>query len=167
MRPSDDFPEFYQAGYARTVAMIAAITGNRAEAEDIAQEAYARALARWPRLREYDLPEAWVRKVALRIAIDSVRRLRRGLLTSARLAARREPPGPEPGDGLKYTALGAALMELPVRERQVLVLHYLADLPVEAIARECGLAAGTVKTRLAAGRRHLEERLSQQPEAVA
>jgi len=62
--------------------------------------------------------------------------------------------------------LGAALLDLPIRERQVVVLHYLADLPVDEIARECGLPAGTVKTRLAAGRRHLAERLAQYPEAV-
>jgi RNA polymerase sigma-70 factor (ECF subfamily) len=87
VRPSDDFQEFYLAGYGRTVAMAAALTGSRQEAEDIAQEAYARALARWPRLRGYDLPEAWVRRVALRLAIDSGRRARRGLLATARIPA--------------------------------------------------------------------------------
>jgi RNA polymerase sigma-70 factor, ECF subfamily len=167
VRPGDDFPEFYQASYGRMVAIVAAVAGSRSEAEDAVQEAYARALARWSRLRGYDLPEAWVRKVALRIAIDSGRRHRRSLQTSARIAAQREAPRPEPGDDLRYTALGVALMELPVRERHVLVLYYLADLPVAAIAQECGLPAGTVKTRLAAGRRHLELRLSQHPEAVA
>src|SRR4029077_1087734 len=125
------------------------------------------ALLRWSRLRTYDMPEAWVRKVALRIAIDSGRRARRSLVISARLAAQREAPELTPGDDLRYTALGTALMDLPVRERQVLVLHYLPDLSSAAIAGECGLPAGTVKTRLAAARRHLEQRLSQQPEAVA
>ena len=167
MRPGDDFQEFYQAGYGRTVAMVAAITGSRHEAEDIAQEAYSRALVRWPRLRAYDLPEAWVRRVAIRLAVDSGRRVRRGLLASARIAAERQPPGPEPGDDLRYTALGAALADLQVRERVVVVLHYLADLPVDAIARECGLPVSTVKSRLASGRRHLEQRLTQHPEAVA
>jgi RNA polymerase sigma-70 factor (ECF subfamily) len=81
-RPREDFQEFYQASYGRTVAMVAAVAGSRHEAEDIAQEAYARALARWSRLRAYDLPEAWVRKVALRLAIDSGRRLRRGALAA-------------------------------------------------------------------------------------
>ncbi len=166
MLAGDDFQEFYQVGYGRTVAMVTAITGSRHEAEDIAQEAYSRALARWSRLRGYDLPEAWVRRVAIRLAIDSGRRLRRGLLISVRMAAEPQPAGPEPGDDLKYTALGAALADLPVRERIVVVLHYLADLPVETIARECGLPASTVKARLAAGRRHLEQRLTHHPEAV-
>lgn len=73
----DDFQDFYLASYGRTVAMVAAILGSRHEAEDVAQEAYARALARWSRLHGYDVPEAWVRKVALRIAIDAGRRHRR------------------------------------------------------------------------------------------
>lgn len=161
------FEEFYQASYGRTVALVAAITGSRHEAEDVAQEAYARALARWGRLRGYDLPEAWVRKVALRIAIDSGRKRRRSLATGVRLAAQRCPAGPEPADDLKYTPLGAALLSLPLHERQVIVLHYVADLPVHVIARESGLSVGTVKTRLAAGRRHLEQSLTKRSEGVA
>jgi RNA polymerase sigma-70 factor, ECF subfamily len=167
LRHTDDFEEFYRAGYGRTVAMLAAITGSLAEAEDVAQEAYSRALARWSRLHGYDLPEAWVRKVALRLAIDSRRRLRRTMATAARLAAQRQPRGPEPADDLKYTPLGAALASLPLHERQVIVLHYVADLPVDAIAAECNLPVGTVKTRLGIARRHLEQQLASRPEAVS
>jgi RNA polymerase sigma-70 factor, ECF subfamily len=161
------FEEFYQASYGRTVALVAAITGSRHEAEDVAQEAYARALARWRRLRGYDLPEAWVRKVALRIAIDSGRWRRRNLAVGVRLAAQRRPAGPEPADDLKYSPIGVALLGLPLHERQVIVLHYVADLPVHVIARESGLPIGTVKTRLAAGRRHLEQCLTKRSEGVA
>jgi RNA polymerase sigma-70 factor, ECF subfamily len=161
------FEEFYYATYGRTVALVAAITGSRHEAEDVAQEAYARALARWSRLRGYDLPEAWVRKVALRIAIDSRRRLRRNLAATVRLTAQRRLAGPEPADDLKFTPLGMALLGLPLHEREVIVLHYVADLPVHVIARESGLPLGTVKTRLAAGRRHLEQCLASQREGVA
>ena len=166
MPSSDDFREFYEASYGRTVAVVAGIVGSRPEAEDIAQEAYARALTRWSLLRGYQQPDAWVRKVALRLAIDTGRRHRRRMAAAARLAAERPPGRPEPGDDLRFSPLGAALADLPLRERQVLVLHYVADLPVDAIAREFGVPPGTVKTRLSAGRRHLEERLSQHPEAV-
>ena len=166
MPSSVEFQEFYEASYGRTVAMLAAIVGSRAEAEDIAQEAYARALARWTLLRGYQMPDAWVRKVALRLAIDSGRRHRRRLAAEAKLAAQRHPDEPSPGDDLQFGRLGAALLALPLRERQVLVLHYVADLPVDAIAREFGLPPGTVKTRLVAGRRHLEARLAEHPEAI-
>jgi RNA polymerase sigma-70 factor (ECF subfamily) len=165
-RSGEDFDDFYLASYGRTVAMVAALVGSRHEAEDIAQEAYARALARWRLLRAYDLPQAWVRKVALRLAIDAGRRQRRRVATMTQLAMLRQPPTADPGDDLLHTPLGRALLSLPLPERQVLALHYVADLPVNTIARECGLSPGTVKSRLAAGRRHLEARLSQHPEAV-
>jgi len=148
------------------VAMATAMLGDRREAEDVAQEAFARALARWSRLRRYDQPGAWVRTVALRLAIDSARRARRGVRATVALAAQRRPDDPEPSDALPFTALGAALRTLPLRERHVIVLHYLADLPVAEIARECGLPSGTVKARLAAGRKRLGQQLGCQPEEV-
>jgi RNA polymerase sigma-70 factor (ECF subfamily) len=162
--PADDqFEHFYQANYRRIVAVVAAVLGDTAEAEDVAQEAFARALARWPRIAGYDLPDAWVRRVALRLAVDSGRRLGRIRRLTARLssastseaAAETDPMGPLPS-----TELTAALLRVPLRQREVLVLHYLADLPVEVIARERGLPAGTVKTRLSAGRRRLERELA-------
>ena len=54
--PTDDFAEFYEASYGRVVALVAAIAGERHQAEDIAQEAFARALTRWSRVARYDLP---------------------------------------------------------------------------------------------------------------
>ena len=83
------------------------------------------------------------------------------------LAAQRRPAEPEPADALPFTALGAALRALPLRERHVIVLHYLADLPVAEIARECGLPSGTVKARLVSGRRRLGQELGCLPEEVA
>jgi RNA polymerase sigma-70 factor (ECF subfamily) len=152
VRPDDEFGEFYQANYGRVVAMATAMLGDRREAEDVAQEAFARALARWSRLRRYDQPGAWVRTVALRLAIDSGRRVRRGMRATVALAAQRRPDHPEPSDALPFTALGAALGALPLRERHVIVLHYLADLPVDEVAALLGVPSGTVKSRLSRAR---------------
>lgn len=163
MRQSQDFEDFYQANYVRLVLILSAVLGDRQEAEDAAQEAFARALARWPRVSGYDLPEMWVRRVALRIAVDSHRRWRRRRDASDRLQAAGAPAETEPSDALPFTELGRALMRLPLREREVLVLHYVADMPVERIATDRGLPAGTVKDRLAAGRRRLERELAACP----
>ena len=67
---------------------------------------------------------------------------------------------------LTATALHLALMRLPLPQRQVLVLYYLADLPVNDIARDCGVSVGTVRTRLAAGRQRLERELRETGEEV-
>jgi RNA polymerase sigma-70 factor, ECF subfamily len=53
---TDDFEEFYKASYRRVVALVAAIVGDRHQAEDIAQEAFSRALTRWHRVARYELP---------------------------------------------------------------------------------------------------------------
>jgi hypothetical protein len=100
----DDFDAFYAATYARLVGQLYAVTGDLAEAEDVVQEAFARAVVRWPRLRGYDLPEAWVRRVAVNLARQGLRRTRRRLRLLVRLA----PPPPDPGpsvDGLVLAGL--------------------------------------------------------------
>ena len=90
MTRTTEFEGFYQASYGRIVALLLGVPGERQKAEDAAQEAFARALARWPRLSSYEVPEAWVRRVALRLAVDSGRRWRRGLRLSARLTGTRQ-----------------------------------------------------------------------------
>jgi RNA polymerase sigma-70 factor (ECF subfamily) len=162
-----DFEEFYAANYGKVAALVAAVLGDRHEADDVAQEAFARALARWPRVSGYELPEAWVRQVAMRLAIDSTRRLRRMLRNMPLLRAAARPAEPEPGDSLAFTALGRALSRIPMREREVIVLHYVADLSVEQIAHDRNIPAGTVKARLASGRRRLELGLAQDHEEVS
>jgi RNA polymerase sigma-70 factor, ECF subfamily len=79
---TEDFDSFYAAVFARLVGQLAVVTGDRHEAEDVVQEAMARAASRWPRLRSYEAPEAWVRRVAFNLAVSGHRRARR------RLAAR-------------------------------------------------------------------------------
>lgn len=96
MKQGRDFEDFYAANYGKIAALVTAVTGDRHEAHDIAQKAFARALARWPRVSSYELPEAWVRHVAMRLAIDSARRIRRTLraMPLLRAGGRRWPsPG--------------------------------------------------------------------------
>jgi len=71
--PRQEFGEFYQAVFGRLVGQLVLVIGDLHEAEDIAQEALARAAARWSRLRDYDVPEAWVRRWR-RPRVDAARR---------------------------------------------------------------------------------------------
>lgn len=154
MEGGGDFDAFYRDSYARLVRQLWAVTGSRQDAEDVVQEAFVRAAARWGRVGAYELPEAWVRQVAIRLARNELRRVRRGLAALLRLR-----PVQQDGPSEDRPALIVALRDLPLRYRQVLVLHYLADLPVQQIAAELDLPQGTVTTQLARGRLALAQRL--------
>jgi RNA polymerase sigma-70 factor, ECF subfamily len=120
------------------------------DAQELVQEAFARLLPRWDRVRRYDEPAAWVTTVAIRLWLSKRRHLgvrRRGLMRLAQLPAA-TPTQP----GVESVALASALDKLPRDRRAVLVLHYLDDQPVETIARVLDLPVGTVKSRLSRGR---------------
>jgi RNA polymerase sigma-70 factor (ECF subfamily) len=151
----DDFDAFYAASYGRVVGQLFVVVGDLTEAEDVVQEAFTRAAARWSRIRTYEAPEAWVRRVALNQAFTAMRRAKRQLRLLGRLAPPQDAPEP-PSDVLD---LLAAMRGLPVSQREVLVLHYLVELSLDEVARHLRIPGGTAKSRLARGRRALAEAL--------
>ena len=162
MTSSDGFDEFYQGTFGRLVGQVYLVTGDLGDAEDAVQEAFARASARWSTVRAFNLPEQWVRRVAMNLALDGLRRGRRRLAAFARLAASTA----EAPISVERIALAEALRTLPRGYRQVIVLHHLLDLPVEQVARELGIPVGTVKARLFRGRRALARWLDPAAEEV-
>jgi RNA polymerase sigma-70 factor, ECF subfamily len=159
-----EFEELYTSAFGRLVGQLFLITGDLHEAEEVVQEAFTRAAGRWQRLRDYDLPEQWIRRVAINLATDGRRRGQRRLAALAQLDADTDavvPPISE--DGL---AVAAALATLPRRHRQVVVLHYLLDLPVREVARQLAVPVGTVKSRLARARTALAAQLDTEIDQV-
>jgi RNA polymerase sigma-70 factor (ECF subfamily) len=156
------FDEFYAGAVGRLVGQLFPVTGDLHEAEEVVQEAFTRAAARWQRLRDYDLPEAWVRRVAINLAADRARNLRRRARAMRRLQT---PPEALPAS-VEALALAEALRTLPIRQRQVLVLHYLVDLQVEEIAQTLGMPQGTVKSLLSRGRHALAAKLGETEEVL-
>jgi RNA polymerase sigma-70 factor, ECF subfamily len=155
------FEEFYTGVIGRMLGQLFLVTGDLHEAEEVVQEAFARAAVRWSQLQDYEVPEAWVRRVAMNLAADRSRKLRR----QARAILRIGPPPEIPTVSVEALALAEALGRLPVRQRQVIVLYYLIGLPVAEVARTLGLRDGTVKSLLARGRRALAAKLDE-PEEV-
>jgi RNA polymerase sigma-70 factor (ECF subfamily) len=156
--------ELYHASYRRLVTQMYAFTTDLTEAQDVVQEAFARALARPGGLSDVDAPEAWLRTVALNVVRRRWRR--RQILDTILLRDRpvaqlvASAPGPERAD------LQAALAELPRQYREVIVLHYLADLAVDEVARLLDVPVGTVKSRLSRARAALGARLHGYPNEV-
>jgi RNA polymerase sigma-70 factor, ECF subfamily len=157
------FDEFYAGAYRRVVGQVFALLGDLAEAEDVTQDAFAKASFQWKRIAAYDQPEAWVRRVAFNHAYNSTRRARRWL----QAMARHGPPQEVPALSADRLDLHHALGRLAPRHREVLVLHYVAELPLEEVARQLRLPLGTVKSRLSRARGALAQQLGDQREGVA
>ena len=151
MRDADDFDAFYVATQQRLLAQLYAMTGDRGEAQDCLQEAYARAWQRWGSISSYDDPVAWVRTVAWRIATSRWHRTR----NAATAWTRHGPPADLAPPGEDTVTLVAALKQIPDAQRRAIVLHHLGGLSVEEIARETAAPTGTVKARLSRGRQAL------------
>ncbi|WP_433206526.1 RNA polymerase sigma factor [Dactylosporangium sp. CS-047395] len=153
--PEPPFSEFYGAHFQRIALQLYAYLGDHAEAQDLAQEAFCRALEQWPRISRYADPAGWVRRVAWNLATSRLRRLRTAL---GFLARQREQhvDGPTPD----RVALVAALGTLPATQRRALVLHHLGGLGVAEIAEQEGVAEGTVRSWLTRGRAKVKSQLT-------
>ena len=152
-----DLDDLYDASYRRLVVQLYAICGDLADAEDAVQEAFVTAIRKSKELRRVSNPEAWIRTVALN-------RLRAGWRHSAvvkRYQARLPAPQAAVEIGPEHVAIVTALADLPADQRQVVVLHYLADLRTSDIAAELGVPEGTVKSRLSRARERLVELLGE------
>ena len=144
------FPDLFRLAYRVSFRVL----GDRGDAEDVAQEALARCHVRWSRLR--DRPQGWVVTVATNLAIDRLRRRQRSTGPVGEPIALVETHLSERID------LAHALRRLPRRQRQVVVLRYLADWPELEVAEALGCTPGTVKSHASRGlahlRHHLEDR---------
>ncbi|MFC0108247.1 SigE family RNA polymerase sigma factor [Kibdelosporangium aridum] len=145
------FAELYEASYRRIVVATYGLVGDLGEAEELAQEAFAIAYDRRRRVRATDNPEAWLYTVAINLA----RRRWRRRNTLDRLLRRETPAQPvESPDSWagEHLELHAAIKKLSYEHRAVVVLHYLADMPVDEVATTLDIPVGTVKSRLARAR---------------
>ena len=134
------------------------MTGDRGHAEDVAQEALARAYRRWDVVGGYDRPGAWTRRVALNLATSARRRRRSERAALARVAGRPAEAVADPAG--TDTEIWEVVRTLPRRQATALVLYYLADESIASVADSMGCAEGTAKAHLHQGRAALARRLS-------
>ncbi len=160
MAGAPDLDELYDASYRRLVVQLYALCGDLADAEDAVQEAFVTALRKRSDFARVSSPEAWLRTVALN-------QLRRGWRHAA--VVRRyqgKVPGPQHSVeiGPEHVAIVTALAEVDPDQREVVVLHHLADLGTADIAAELGVPEGTVKSRLSRARARLAPLLDEREE---
>lgn len=147
-----DFTRFYEGEVPRLTRSVTLVTGDAALAEDVVAEAFARAWSRWPQVRATNRPGAWVMRVALNLANDRWRR-RKVERRKERMIARAEEswdPAPQVDQ-----RLWQAVRDLPVHERTLVALRYIADLSQAEIAEALGVPTGTVASGLNRARHKL------------
>lgn len=142
----DGVEELYRAHFGPLSGYAQSLTGDPGAAVDIAQEAFTRLLARWRSVRD---ARAWLFFVATNLARDYWRGLARDRdLTDRAAPAAVVSPAHDPW-------LRDLVERLPARQRQAVLLHYYADIPIDEIARLLHVPTGTVKRRLHDGRQRL------------
>jgi RNA polymerase sigma-70 factor (ECF subfamily) len=151
--------------YERVHAICRRIAGGRRDADDACQEAMIKIVRSLPRFDGRSSFGTWAYRVATNAALDELRRRRR---RPALRAVGDDDGSEEPADGLAERrvtsvedrlALDAALDELPEDFRVAVVLRDVADLDYDEIAAALDVPIGTVKSRIARGRRALADRL--------
>jgi RNA polymerase sigma factor (sigma-70 family) len=127
----------------RLVGSLQLFCGNRETAEDVAQEALARTIERWERVRVMASPEAWTYRVAFNIARSQARRRLVERRAVHRLAARRSAMVPDTAAAI---AIRDAVAALPPRQRAAIIARFYAGLSVDDASQALDCAPGTVKS---------------------
>jgi DNA-directed RNA polymerase specialized sigma24 family protein len=154
-----DFAEFYREARDDCLRTVLVSVGDRDTAQDLVDEAFARACASWRTVSRHPAPRAWVVRTALNAGVSRWRR------------RHREVPVPDPGMVTDLAAapgaagvpvdprVMAALLRLPARQRQVIALRLFLDLDTARCAEVLGVAPSTVKAHLARALAALREDL--------
>jgi RNA polymerase sigma-70 factor, ECF subfamily len=152
-----EFDEFFASTYPAIVRSATLVVGDREVARELAQDAFVKALVHWKRVRGYKHPTAWVRTVAVRMALRA----------KAREPARGALPDSAVSDRVADVDLLHVITQLSPMQRAAIALHYLDDLPVDEVASTLGCAPSTARVHLHRGRARLAELLDEERDDVA
>jgi RNA polymerase sigma-70 factor (sigma-E family) len=143
--------ELFSAHSRRLVGALTVYTGDRGEAEDLVQEAFARVHGSPRRLRDPDRMVSYLYSVAFNLARTRWRR-QRSLGRALQRLGRSAEAGPDIAAASLQASVAeettAAVTALPERQRACVVLHYYTELSVAETAAALGISTNSVKTHL-------------------
>jgi len=154
------FEEYAAARWPALYRTALLLTGQPAEAEDLAQTTLVKVYAAWAKVSRADAPDAYVRRMLVNeLTSDRRRGARRASLLPAPV-----PPADlaRHDDPAQRLDLWNQVLALPPRQRAVLVLRFYEDLTETQTAHVLGVSVGTVKSQAHAALRTLRTRLDQQ-----
>lgn len=153
--PSDEYTGFVRAEYPQVLRTVELMLADRETALDVTQEAFARLYLHWRKASRYDHPGAYVRRIAVNLAISHLRRRRvqDRLLRAAAAAPSEEPTYRDP-------SILAAVRRLPPSQRAATILFYFEDQPSSEVARILRCSESTARAHLHKARAKLTRLLA-------
>ena len=144
-----DFAEFYRRSRDDCLRTVLISLGDQDTAQELVAEAFARACASWRTVSRHPAPAAWVVRTALNMNISRWRRRRREVAVPDPSVVADLPANDGVANSSVDPRIMAALMRLPVRQRQVVALRLLLDLDTRGTAEVLGIAPNTVMAHMA------------------
>jgi RNA polymerase sigma-70 factor (sigma-E family) len=141
----------FERQYRPMVRLAELLLADRASAEDVTQEAFARLYVRFDRLWDPEAAGAYLRVMVVNLARSALRRRLVALRYLQREPSREPSVGDVAGATADHEAAISALRHLPRRQRECLVLRYYLDQPEAEIATTLGISSGSVKTHTSRG----------------
>ncbi|MGH3507942.1 MAG: SigE family RNA polymerase sigma factor [Nocardioidaceae bacterium] len=168
MRQRDEvaFTSFVTAQWPGLLRTAFLLTGDHQLAEDLAQATLTKVYVAWPRITRMDHPGAYARKVMTNQATSWWRRRSASELPADLGAGEAWHEGFDDSVAQSCT-VWKAVLDLPRRQRAVVVLRYYQDLTIPEIASVLDMAEGTVKSHLNAAKRTLGAHLGETHTIVA
>jgi RNA polymerase sigma-70 factor, ECF subfamily len=163
-----DFERLYRNTYRRILGTLVTLLGDRAAAEDCAQDTFERAYRRWSSWRPDAPIEAWLHRIAINVAISHRRHQRLGQVGELLRRLGRPASPPDPAALAERSDLIAALRKLPAKQAAALVMRHHHGYSNVEIAAALGVPEPTVASRLGAARKQLQVALtdSRRPKMV-
>jgi RNA polymerase sigma-70 factor (sigma-E family) len=140
------FEDLLKQRLPAVLRFAAALTGDRASAEDVVQEVLIRVHQRWAKIGRLDQPEMYIRKMIVNEFLSSRRKLWRLVPSGRGSEVDERVTSDHAARHADRDELLGELAKLPRRQRAVLVLRYYEELPDAAIAEILGCAPGTVRS---------------------
>jgi len=152
--PTPGFDEIFVAEFAAVERTVFLVVHDRELAKEVTQDAFVALLGAWRKVSRYDRPGAWVRRVAIRLAIRALRK------NESRSRAERQASEPPVATSSRDLDVWRAVRTLPAQQRAAVALFYLEDRSVHDVADILGCSPRTARVHLFRARRRLGELLS-------
>ena len=150
-----EYAWFFRVEFPMVLRTVFLILGDKGKAEDVTQEAFIQLLTHWKKISRYERPDAWVRRVAIRLAVKTQRRERLRAVLERDTSGAQVPKAPD-------MDLANALRKLPLKQRTCVLLFYYEDRPIAEIVDILGISEGAVKVHLHRARERLAALLGEE-----